>query len=281
MTPELTGHLGFSRNPRQHSHGHSETINHHQPDRTCSLVTAKMQLEQYAEIIEALVARSARITLVPCLLWCCLCKLSIHHSYSSMLPSNKTRLRLRDTARLLSCLLAEAVAATGEHLVEIVLEPSDVRAETGELPNTIDFLVPVGVGAVRMTLDKDLAHRRIRVFLVRHTQLVVADDLVVANLLPLGATDKVLRLQRRVAEDVGVRSHLDELIGRHSLPDLVQEGTVVDAEGRGNAFAEAVPVLAVVAVGPFVGGGHASLHVCRRLSQLCFVASSTAQLFDV
>ena len=44
---------------------------------------------------------------------------------------------------------------------------------------------------------------------------------------------------------------------------LVEEGAVVDAEGRGDAFGEAVPVFGVVGAGPFVDGGHASLHLWR------------------
>lgn len=58
--------------------------------------------------------------------------------------------------------------------------------------------------------------------------------------------------------------HDDEVLCGHLLPDLVEEGAVVDAEGGGDAFAQAVPVFAVVRVGPLVDGGHAALHLWRR-----------------
>ena len=56
--------------------------------------------------------------------------------------------------------------------------------------------------------------------------------------------------------------HFNEFLGGHRFPQFVKEGAVVDAEGRGDAFLEALPVFAVVAVGPFVDGGHAALHFC-------------------
>ena len=56
--------------------------------------------------------------------------------------------------------------------------------------------------------------------------------------------------------------HLDEVVCGHLFPDLVEEGAVVDAEGGGDAFAEALPVFAVVGFGPFEDGGHAALHLC-------------------
>ena len=58
--------------------------------------------------------------------------------------------------------------------------------------------------------------------------------------------------------------HLHELVRGHGFPELVEEGAVVDAEGGGDAFFQALPVFAVVAVGPFVDGGHAALHFCER-----------------
>ena len=57
--------------------------------------------------------------------------------------------------------------------------------------------------------------------------------------------------------------HGDEVIGGHLLPDFVEEGAVVDAQGRGDAFAQAGPVFAVVGFGPFEDGGHAALHLWR------------------
>jgi hypothetical protein len=78
---------------------------------------------------------------------------------------------------------------------------------------------------------------------VRYTKLVPANDLSVRDLLPSGATDEVLSLEKRVTEDVRVRSHLDELFGRHGLPDLVEERTVIDDELGCNNSLESLPVL--------------------------------------
>jgi hypothetical protein len=167
--------------------------------------------------------------------------------------------RLRDTSSLLG--LAKLVSALGEDLVEVVLEPPDIRVEAGELPYAVDLLVPVGVVAVGVTLDGDVRAGLVAVLLMRHTELVVADDLVVRDLLPLRAADEVLGHEGGVAEDLGVRGHLDELVCGHGLPDFVEERAVVDAEGRGNALGQACPVLGVVGAGPLVDGGHAALHL--------------------
>jgi hypothetical protein len=169
--------------------------------------------------------------------------------------------RFRDTSSLLG--LAKLVSALSEDLVEVVLEPPDIRVEAGELPHAVDLLVPVGVVAVSVALDGDVCAGLVAVLLVGHAELVVADDLVVRDLLPLGAADEVLGHEGGVAEDLGVRGHLDELVCGHGLPDLVEERAVVDAEGRGNALGQACPVLGVVGAGPLVNGGHAALHLWR------------------
>jgi len=56
----------------------------------------------------------------------------------------------------------------------------------------LSFL-PVRVRAVSMALELDSRPRLVCVYLVRHTQLVVADNFVVRNLLPLAGTLEVLR----------------------------------------------------------------------------------------
>nr|POE79761.1 hypothetical protein CFP56_07826 [Quercus suber] len=162
------------------------------------------------------------------------------------------------------CGLAVFIPTAGEHLVEVVLGPPDVGVQAGELPHAVDLLVPVGVVGVGVALDGDGGHGGVGVLLVGDAQLVVADDLVVRHLLPLGAADEVLRLQRRVAQHVRVRGHLHKLLGRHRLPDLVEEGAVVDAQRRRDALAQARPVFRVVAVRPFEDGGHAALHLWGR-----------------
>lgn len=54
--------------------------------------------------------------------------------------------------------------------------------------------------------------------------------------------------------------HFHKVVGWHRFPEFVQEGAVVDAKSRGDAFGQAFPVFAVVGIGPFVDGGHAALH---------------------
>ena len=82
-----------------------------------------------------------------------------------------------------------------------------------------------------MSLNGNLGAGFIGVPLVRHAKLVVANDLVIRDLLPFGATDEVLGLEERVAEHRFVGNHGDEFLSRHRLPNLVEEGTVVDLDG--------------------------------------------------
>lgn len=53
----------------------------------------------------------------------------------------------------------------------------------------------------------------------------------------------MLRFEQGVAEDVRGGGHGDVLGGGEGGPEFVEEGTVVYAEGWGNAAAEASPVL--------------------------------------
>jgi hypothetical protein len=99
------------------------------------------------------------------------------------------------------------------------------------------------VGTVRMALERDSRPRLVRVLLMRHPQLVVADNLIVRHLLPFAGALEVLGHQSLVPQHLGVRHHSDELFCRHGFPELVEEGAVVDAEGRCNACSETCPVL--------------------------------------
>jgi hypothetical protein len=161
--------------------------------------------------------------------------------------------------------LAKLISALGKDLVEVVLVPPDIRVQASELPYAVDLLVPMDVVAVRVALDGDVRAGLVAVLLVRHTELVVANDLVIRDLLPLGAADEVLGHEGGVAEDLGVRGHLDELVCGHGLPDLVEERAVVDAESRGDALGEAGPIFGVVGAGPFVDRGHATLHLWKGM----------------
>lgn len=169
----------------------------------------------------------------------------------------------RDTSSLLSLSLlhiTHLIPALSKHLIKVILRPPNIRVQARKLPHTIHLLIPMDIIAVRVTLDSDVLAGLVAVLLVRDAQLVVAGDLVVGDLLPLGAADEVLRHEGWVAEDFGVRGHFHELVGGHGFPELVEEGAVVDAEGGCDAFGEAGPVFGVVGAGPFVDGGHAALH---------------------
>lgn len=134
----------------------------------------------------------------------------------------------RDALGLGGHALAELVLAVDKDLVEVVLVPADVRVEAGELPDAVDLAVPVVVGGVGVALDGDLGAGRVGVALVRHAQLVRAEHLRVRDLLPLGAPDEVLRLEQRVPQHRRRRDHRHELLRRHRLPQLVDEGAVVN-----------------------------------------------------
>ena len=80
---------------------------------------------------------------------------------------------------------------------------------------------------------------------------MVSGDLVLGGLFPPCATDEMLCLEERVAENGRVRGHCDELFSGHRLPDLVQERAVVDPQCRCNALAQTVPVLSIVSATKF------------------------------
>lgn len=115
-----------------------------------------------------------------------------------------------------------------EDLVIIVLKPPNVRTETGELPDALDFFIPHGRPAVRVALDCNHLARLIGVLLMRHADLVAASDLCFGNLLPSGRADEMLRLQQRIPEELWIGCHCDELISWHFFPYLVEERAVVN-----------------------------------------------------
>ena len=100
--------------------------------------------------------------------------------------------------------LAERISAAGEHLVKVILEPPDVWIQPSKLPHPVHLPVPVLVGAVCVALDCNLLAAGVCVSLMRHTELVPANDFLVRHLLPLGPTDEVLRLQQRISQHIRV-----------------------------------------------------------------------------
>ena len=76
-----------------------------------------------------------------------------------------------------------------------------------------------------------------------HVELMPPNDLVVGDLLPLRGTTEMLGLQGPCRRAPAWRRSCRELFGRHSRPQLVEEGAVVNADGRSNDFGETVPIL--------------------------------------
>jgi hypothetical protein len=130
-----------------------------------------------------------------------------------------------------------AFTSSLENLVKVIFAPPDVRVEASKLPHTVNFLVPVLIGAMGMTLHENRGHRLVGVPLVGHTQLMPPDDLVIRHLLPLRSTTEVLCLQGLVPEDSRIRSHRNKIFRWHGFPYLVEERAVVDAQGRCNDLA--------------------------------------------
>ena len=99
------------------------------------------------------------------------------------------------------------------------------------------------IRAMCMALERNSRPRLVCVLLMGHTQLVVADNLVVRNLLPLAGTLEVLGHEGLIPKDVTVGYHGDEFVSRHGFPQFTEEGAVVDSESRCDTFSEAIPVL--------------------------------------
>lgn len=103
-------------------------------------------------------------------------------------------------------------------LIKVILSPPDIWVQSSKLPLSINLLVPMLVCAVSMALENDLRSCLILVSLVRHTQLMPADDLVVRDLFELGGAAEVLGHEGFVAEDEGGGDHAEELVGWHGFP---------------------------------------------------------------
>lgn len=120
------------------------------------------------------------------------------------LKEKRNKSRKEHTNSRLGRLLAHLIPPGLKHLVKLKLRPPDVRAQAGKLPHPGHLLVPVQVEGVRVPADRDFLQARVFVHLVRHPELVVADDFLVVDALPFRAADEVLRAEEGVAEDEGV-----------------------------------------------------------------------------
>jgi len=77
-------------------------------------------------------------------------------------------------------------------------------------------------------LDGHLSQSSVLVDLVGDAQLVIANDLVVRDLLVPRAADEMLRGEQRIAQYGFVADHVDELFGRHGLLEPALEESVVN-----------------------------------------------------
>lgn len=98
-----------------------------------------------------------------------------------------------------------------KHLLEIMFIPPHHRLQGRKLPHAIDLGIVVLVRRMRVALQLDGLQISRRVDLVRGAQLVVADDPRVGDALPARGAEEVLRLDARVAEEVVVRHHGEEV----------------------------------------------------------------------
>lgn len=82
-----------------------------------------------------------------------------------------------------------------EDTFEVVFVPPHIRLQPSKLPHTVNFLVVVLVGRVRVTsllLDLVIGRGKAQ---VRSTKLMVTNDRVLRYFDPLGGSEKVLSLQ--------------------------------------------------------------------------------------
>lgn len=75
------------------------------------------------------------------------------------------------------------------------------------------------------------------------TQLVMADDIRIRHFFPPGTTQEMLRFDRGIAQEAGIRNHCEVFFSRHGIPFLEADASVVDSEGWRDDAAQTAPVL--------------------------------------
>lgn len=96
-----------------------------------------------------------------------------------------------------------------------------------------------------MALNRNRLARLIGVSLMGHTHLLVANYHIFGLLLPTTLSNEVLCLKSRIAHKLRVRGHSDEVFRWHVLPELVQDGSVVDLAKSYNGQSKSITVDAI------------------------------------
>jgi len=124
-----------------------------------------------------------------------------------------------------------------EDFLELILIPSHNRLQTCKLPNSIDLSVIMLDNRVTVTLHFHFCQVRPGVGLVRGSDLVVPCHFCSGNTLVPALTEKMLRLQRLGAQEIGTGDHGYIFFGVHRFPSLEADLGVVDLYLRiGNKF---------------------------------------------
>lgn len=135
-----------------------------------------------------------------------------------------------------------------KYLVETQLVPPHVRPQSSKFPNPIHLPIEVVDDRMPMATQLDLLKANIRILLVGGTQLMMANDLVVGDLLPPALANQVLCLHCAIAQEAWVRNHGHVLIGGHLVPFPQPDHPVVHRQGRRNDTAQPLPILAMMTV---------------------------------
>lgn len=125
----------------------------------------------------------------------------------------------------------------------ISLVPPNQGLQSRELPHAVNLLVIMLVSSLAVTLQLDLLQVRRSVHLMSGTQLMVADNVIVGDLLPASSAEEMLRLDAWVTEELGVCDHGHEVLGGHGVPFSFANGGIIDEEFRGDDAFETFPVL--------------------------------------
>ena len=92
-------------------------------------------------------------------------------------------------------IVPEMVLTGGEDLVVIKFAPPDLRTHSSKLPFLLDSFVPHSGNPMSMTLDRNFLRALVGLSLMRYSQLMRSNNLIIADLLPCTEPNKVLRLQ--------------------------------------------------------------------------------------
>lgn len=133
-----------------------------------------------------------------------------------------------------------------EHILKPALVEPHSGLQTSKLPHTIHLAVVVLVCSMRVANKLHFAQTGVCVHLMGRAQLVVADNEIVRDLLPPRSSQKMLRLDSRVAQEVPICDHFHIILSGHGVPFLHANLGVVDRKIGGDDALQTGPVLAII-----------------------------------